>query len=290
MSDTIRTVGQGDENFPEQLRNIHDPPTFLYIRGGDLRDILGRPCVAIVGSRKVTSYGKEIATKLASELAREGVTIVSGLAIGVDGIAHRAALEAGGTCVAVLPSGLDAIYPASHRELAERILRAGGALVSEYPPRTIAYKLNFIARNRIVSALSSVVVIPEAAEKSGTLHTARFALEQGKEVMAVPGNITSVMSVGANNLIKTGAGGVTSAADVLHVLGIETKHDKNMRPPKGANAEEQLILGFVAAGTHDGAELLAATGLSTEIFNQTLTMLEISGAIRALGANRWMLR
>lgn len=287
MLDTMRTLEQDHENFPGCLKNMHDPPARLFVRGGDLRKILAGPCVAIVGSRKVTSYGKEVTTKLAVELACEGVTIVSGLAIGVDGIAHRATLEADGICVAVLPCGLDAIYPASHRQLAEQILRTGGALVSEYPPGAVAYKLNFIARNRIVSALSDIVLIPEAAEKSGTLHTARFALEQGKEVLAVPGNITSQTSVGANNLIKTGAGVVTSAADVLHTLGIEAKQREGKRQPKGANAEEQLILNFLASGVHDGAELLAATGLSAAVFNQNLTMLEISGIIRALGANRW---
>lgn len=194
-----------------------------------------------------------VTTELAGELANVGVVIVSGLAIGIDGIAHTAALDAGGVCIAVLPCGLDAIYPASHLQLAKRIVQNGGALVSEYPPNTIAYKYDFIARNRIVSALSDAVLIPEAALKSGALHTARFALEQGKEVMAVPGNTTSETSAGTNNLIKTGAGVVTSAEDVLHALGLEAQ---NKKTPKGATAEEQLTLDFIVSGMDDGTNCL----------------------------------
>ncbi len=285
MRENIRVIQPGEGEYPERLANIHDPPKQLFVCGGNLVRALTQPSVAIVGSRKITSYGKTVTVRMASRLAELGVAIVSGLAIGVDGIAHSAALEAGGVCIAILPCGLDAIYPSSHAQLAARILQNGGALVSEYPPRTNAYKYNFIARNRIVSALSDVVLIPEAALKSGTLHTARFALEQGKEVMAVPGNITSDTSVGANNLIKAGACLASSVEDILHTLGLEAKYKKKV--PKGATAEEQLILDLIVSGVDDGAELLAATGLSPSSFNQSLTMLEISGAVRALGANHW---
>lgn len=288
MQRTARTIRMDDNGFPAKLINIHAPPKQLYALGGDLHELCTLPCVAIVGSRKVTVYGRAATEMFATELARAGVVVISGLAIGVDGIAHRAALEAHGRCIAVLPCGLDTIYPAAHRQLAERILQNGGVLVSEYAPGALAFRSNFIARNRIVSGLSDAVLIPEAALPSGTLHTARFALEQGKELLAVPGNITSEMSAGTNNLIKTGAATATSPADVLHALGIEAIPNERAAP-KGATPEEQLILGFLGSGICDGGELLAATGLTADAFGHHLTMLEISGAVRALGANQWRL-
>jgi DNA processing protein len=226
---------------------------------------------------------------LAGDLARAGVLIISGLALGVDSIAHKAALDAGGLTLAVLPSPIEQIYPASHQQLAERIVAQGGALVSEYPAGAPLYRLNFVERNRIASGLCDALLITEAAAKSGTLHTANFALEQGKAVLAVPGNITSPTSVGTNNLIKTGATPVTSADDVLQALGLET--GKAAKPiPKGETPNEQLLIDLLADGISDGAELLARSTLGVVHFNQALTMLEIRGHIRALGANRWALQ
>lgn len=257
--------------------------------GADLSELLKRPAVAIVGSRKVSPYGKAVTAQLAGELARAGVVIVSGLAIGVDGIAHRAALENGGITIAVLPSGLGNIYPASHHALAQEILEKGGTLVSEYPENArIAFKGNFIARNRIVSGLSDAVLITEAAEKSGTLHTADFALQQGREVLAVPGNITSPTSAGTNNLIKTGAISITSAADIFLALGMQ-ESGAQKTAPKGGSPEEQALLDLLFSGIQEGEELLAGTKLDVSRFNQTLTMLEIRGQIRPLGNNRWSL-
>jgi DNA processing protein len=224
---------------------------------------------------------------LVNDLARAGVVIISGLAIGVDVVAHRAALEAGGLTIAVLPCGLDRIYPAAHRNVATQILAQGGALVTEYPEGTITYPVNFIARNRIASGLSQAVLITEAAEKSGTLHTARFALEQGKDVLAVPGNITSPTSSGTNNLLKIGATPVTSSADVFHILGIKPNQQATI--PKGGTPQEQTILDLISDGITDGTQLQEQSSLSTPTFNQALTMLEITGKVRSLGANQWSL-
>jgi DNA processing protein len=205
----------------------------------------------------------------------------------VDGIAHQAALDAGGLTIAVLPTGLDKIYPSSHQNLARRIVAQGGALMTEYENSANIYKTNFVARNRIVASLSSAVLITEAALKSGSLHTARFALEQGIDVLAVPGNITSATSVGTNNLIKSGATPVTSIDDIVHALGLTTSQDL----PKitSADPNEQLLLNLLSQGTTNGTELHLASQLSIDIFNHTLTMLEITGKIRPLGANQWSL-
>jgi DNA processing protein len=273
--------------YPEKLRNIPDPPKELFTMGAPLSDLLSRPCVTVVGSRKVSAYGRAVTTSLVSELARAGVVIISGLAFGVDAIAHRAALDTGGLAVAVLPSPLEHIYPSSHTQLAQRILGQGGALITEYPAGARTYPVNFIARNRLVSGLADAVLITEAAEKSGTLHTARFALEQGKDVLAVPGNITSPTSAGTNNLIKTGAAPVTRAEDIFQILGIQPAKAKTV--PQGGTPQEQALIDLLAAGEDDGDLLMARSNLEIHHFNQALTMLEISGKIRSLGANRWTL-
>lgn len=278
------------ENYPEKLRSLSDPPKELFVLGADLQELLARPAVAIVGSRKVSAYGQAVTLHLAVELARAGVVIISGLAIGMDGIAHQAALEASGLTVAVLPSSLDHVYPTRHHGLAKKILEKGGALVSEYPEGSFINKGNFIARNRIVSGLSDAVLITEAAEKSGTLHTADFALQQGIEVLAVPGNITSETSKGTNALIKAGATPVTSVDDIFQVLGIQAPGQQKSRAPKGDNPFEQALLDLLFAGTQAGEELLVASKLNVREFNQTLTMLEIRGHIRPLGNNRWSLK
>jgi DNA processing protein len=268
------------------LSTVASPPNTLYV-DGDLADILQSPAVAIVGSRKVSSYGREITKRLAAELAEQGIVIISGLAFGVDSIAHQAALDAGGQTIAVLPTPLTSIYPASHRQLARHIVEQGGALVSEYTAGTEVYKTNFVARNRLIAGLADATLLPEAALKSGSLHTARFALEAGREVLAVPGNITSATSEGTNNLIKRGATPVTGLDDILFVLGIQPAVQKSL--PKATNEAERTILELLQAGVTDGAELQAKSNLDIQAFNQHLTMLEITGKIRSLGANQWSL-
>lgn len=246
-----------------------------------------RPRVAIVGSRKVTTYGREVTRTLAADLARAGVVVISGLAIGVDSIAHTAALEAGGLTLAVLPGGLSQIYPASHTHLAARIVSQGGALVSEYDSNVHPQKWFFVERNRLVSGLAQALLVTEAAEKSGTLHTANFALDQGRDVLAVPGNITSPLSRGTNNLIKIGATPVASAADILNVLGIA---GSKKSAPHSNNPHEQTIIDLIFSGVRDGAQLLQESKMSVQQFSQTLTMLEIQGIVQALGNNQWQLK
>lgn len=270
--------------FPRCLKDIPSSPKALYYLGN--RELLDqKPALAVVGSRRVTPYGKGTTTHLVRTVAEKGVCIVSGLALGVDALAHQAALDAGGKTIAVLPCGLDNPYPATNRQLARRILEQDGLLISEYPDGTPPLRQHFIARNRLVSGLGDGVLITEAAEKSGTLHTANFALEQGKAVMAVPGNITSANSAGTNNLIKTGAAPITSASDILHALGLEdTTEHRDIQP---ANAEEAILLDLLKQGISDGAELQMRSQLSAVQFNQTLTMMEISGKIRPTGAGHW---
>jgi DNA processing protein len=209
------------------------------------------------------------------------------LALGVDTLAHRATLDAGGLTLAVLPGPVEKIYPSSHAALTKQIVEQGGALISEYPENTPAFRWNFVARNRIVAALCDALLITEAALKSGSLHTARFALEQGKDALAVPSNITSEMSVGTNNLLRSGATPVTCVDGVLHVLNL--KPAIKARTVKGANKTEQRLIYLLSQDIRVGAELLEKSELEIGEFNQTLTMLEITGKIRSLGANQWSL-
>ena len=225
--------------------------------------------------------------RFASALAKQGIVIVSGLALGVDSVAHQAALEAGGQTIAVLPSPLERVYPASHRNLAKQIVERGGALLSEYPVGTPVMRHNFIARNRLIAGLSDVLLVTEAALKSGSLHTARFGLEQGIDVFAVPGNITSPTSEGTNNLIKAGAFLAGSADDILNRLGVTPSSQATL--PIGDSVEEQAILDLLVQGVHGGDELQLKSGLAVEQYNQVLTMLEITGKVRSLGSNNWSL-
>lgn len=284
----VKNLTINDIAYPSVLKDIASPPRTLYYMGAEPSTWLSRPRVAIVGSRGISNYGQLVTSQLAGDLARHGVVIISGLALGVDGMAHEATLQAGGTTVAVLPCGLDKIYPATHTQLARRILEQGGTLLSEYEAGMPGLKQNFIARNRLVSGLADALLITEATEKSGTLHTARFALEQGRDVLAVPGNITNPNSVGTNNLIKSGATPVTSIDDILFVLGGSHLAAKTVRR-LGDTANEQVLLDLLYDGLSDGHELLIRTQLAPNQFNQTLTMLEISGKIRSIGNNHWAL-
>jgi DNA processing protein len=245
--------------------------------------------VAIVGSRKPTAYGKEVTYQLAYDLAKQGIVIISGLALGVDGIAHRAALDAGGTTIAVLASGLDHLYPAAHRGLANEIVKNGGAIVSEYEPDIQARDFQFLARNRIVSGLSDAVIVTEAAARSGTLATVNHALEQGREVFAVPGNITSPLSAGCNALIKQGDQPITTADDVIEVIApglLNTQQSLAL----GNNPLETKIIQLIQSGIRDGDQLQQQSGLDASEFAQALSMMEITGLVRALGGNQWTLK
>lgn len=263
---------------------IPTPPRSIYFQGA--LPTQRRPTVAIVGTRKPTAYGREVTHQLAFELAQKGVVIVSGLALGTDAIAHRAALEAGGTTLAVLANSVDTIYPRSHAELADEIIRSGGAVLSEYDPPTPARTYQFLARNRIVSGLSDAVVIVEAAARSGTLSTAAHALDQGKEVFVVPGNITSPLSRGCNALLKQGAHPVTCTEDILEVIAPGLLAAQAMLP-LGRTPAESKIIELIQSGIRDGDELQRQSGISPSEFSQAITLMEISGTLRALGANQW---
>lgn len=281
----VNTLTLGIGNYPTALAALPQPPKRLFYVG-DLLHVLDKPALAVVGSRKATPYGRTVTTEIVGEIARHDIVIISGLAFGIDSIAHQAALDAGGVTIAVLPGGLDNIYPTAHRQLAKQIVDKGGALVSEYEPGHLPMKHDFIARNRIIAGLSNGVLITEAADKSGSLHTAQFALEQGLEVMAVPGNVTSTTSVGTNNLIKSGATPVTTSDDVFAALGFDRLR-LNKTETTGATEEEQTILNLLADGVTESSALLALSGLDPAVFSRTLTMLEISGKIRANGTNMW---
>ncbi len=283
----IKKLTLTSRGYPDKLRTISRPPSVLYYAGVPLEELLKRPSVAVVGTRKISPYGRQVTTEFARELAQQGLVIVSGLALGLDAHAHKTALDHDGLTIAVLPCPLEKIVPVTNRRLAERIIDNGGALVSEYPEGEWPKRQYFIARNRIVSGLADAVLIPEAGEKSGALHTARFGLEQGRNILAVPGSINAVGSIGTNNLIKSSrAGAVTSPADILDALGLR-HHSAKSAQIKGRNAHEQLILDLMMRGTTDGHRLLEESQLETSQFNLALTMLEISSKIRPLGANHW---
>jgi DNA processing protein len=270
---------------PDSLSNIHLPPRQLFWAGQPLKDWLDMPKLAIVGSRKMTAYGRFVTTHLATEAGRAGITIISGLAYGVDAEAHRAALEAGGTCVAVLPTSLDKIYPSSHCNLAAEITKQG-TLISEYGSNDPIRLANFVARNRLISGLSDAVLITEATLRSGSLATARFALEQGKTVMAVPGNINSPGSEGCNNLIKSGALPVTAPADIFLAM--------NIRPIKvkeqifRGTDEEEILYSLIAKGVCAQETLAQESNLSGPNLSNALTGLELAGYIRPAGAGNWV--
>jgi DNA processing protein len=273
--------------FPAKLKLIPQPPKLLYSLG-DIAPLDNLKVVSIVGSRAVTPYGRQVTLQLAGELAARGIAIVSGLALGVDALAHQAALEAGGYTVAVLPSSIEQVYPATNRQLAAQIVRAGGALISEYAGDMKSFRSNFVIRNRLVAGLSDVLLVTEASYRSGTLHTANFALEQGKTVMAIPGNITSSNSQGTNSLIKAGALPVTDVSDILQALHLEDA--QLIESVTAASADEEAILIQLKQGVTDVNELQASSKLPPQRFSQTLTMMEITGKIHALGGGHWTIR
>jgi DNA processing protein len=261
--------------FPELLRQIHDPPRVLYLRGAGEVELLARPAVAIVGARACSPYGSQVARMLGRELAAVGLVVVSGLARGVDGEAHRGALEAEGVTVAVLGCGIDRDYPAAHRELARRICERG-LVVSEYEPGVEPAPWRFPARNRIIAGLTAATVIVEARERSGALITADFALEDGREVFAVPGEITGSLAAGTNRLLRQGATPLTSAADVLEVLGLGVL--PAAQPPT-LDENATRVLELLAEGPATADELARATGFDAGPLAAALAELELAGLV-----------
>lgn len=283
----INRVTPDKHNYLRPLSDIAKVPKYIFFTGTLPSERL--PSVAIVGTRKPTAYGKEVAHTLAYNLARKGVVIISGLALGIDAIAHKATLEAGGKTIAVLANSVDQIYPRTNQDLANKISESGGAILSEYEPPTDARDFQFLARNRIVSGLSDAVIVIEAAARSGTLATVSHALEQGKEVFVVPGNITSPLSAGCNALLKQGAHVVTCAEDVLEIIAPQLLEAQSILP-LGNTPLESTVISLLQSGIRDGEELQRQSKASITEFSQTLTMMEINGVIRGLGGNQWTLR
>lgn len=265
-ADGYRFLSRSSPEFPPLLRAIHDPPPGLFLRGEAEPDLLARPAVAVVGARACSGYGASVARSLARELAAAGLVVVSGLARGIDAEAHRGALEADGVTVAVLGCGIDRDYPAAHAELARRVAGAG-LIVSEYALGVEPAPWRFPARNRIVAGLCAATVVVEARERSGALITADLALEEGREVFTVPGEITSALSAGTNDLLKLGASPLTSAADVLLSFGIERQPDE---------AEASPLLELLPASAD---ELARRTGLGAGEIARSLVELELQGRI-----------
>ena len=273
---TVSVVRRGDGSYPALLAQIPDPPSRLWLRGDAPPELLDRPAVAIVGARACSGYGRSVARLLATEAAAAGAVVISGMARGVDGEAHRGALAAGGATVAVLGCGIDRDYPAVHAELAGAIVAAGGLVVSEYEPGVEPAPWRFPARNRIIAGLARATVVVEARERSGALITADFALEDGREVLAVPGEITSALSAGTNALLRIGATPATSSADVLEALGLEAQ------PPTQTIPEDPVasaVLNAVWAGAGTPDELSRATGVGAGEIAAALALLELAGAV-----------
>ncbi len=283
----INQIRPQDNKFTQIITSIAQVPKTLYYIGELPTE--RRPTVAIVGTRKPTRYGVEVTQRFAGELASKGVVIISGLALGVDAIAHRAALDAGGTTLAMQANGLAKLAPSSNRQLGEDIVQNGGAIISEYAPDESPRLWRFLERNRIVSGLSDAILITEASAQSGTMSTAKHALEQGREVFVVPGNITSPLSMGCNLLIKQGALPVTRVEDILEVIAPQLLKPQTQLA-LGDNPAQTAILQHLQAGVRDGDELQQLAGIPAGDFASELTMMEISGLVRSLGANQWTMR
>jgi len=277
----VQALTWDSPEYPSLLREVYNPPPVLYVRGEITpEDSLS---VALVGTRSPSVHGKEAARRLAHDLAENGITVVSGLALGIDGIAHRAALDAGGRTLAVLACGLDQVYPARHRELAARIM-AQGALISDYALGVKPEARNFPPRNRIISGLSLGTVVVEAGIKSGALITLRFAIDQGRETFAVPGNIQSRASMGTNQAIQRGhAKLVTCVQDILQELNISMiQEQRDARQVLPETADERALWEHLSDEPTHIDELVRASGLPTEKVSATLTLMELKGLTRSV--------
>lgn len=269
-----RAIARRNPAYPPLLAAIHDPPPRLFVRGTGSEALLRGPAVAVVGARACSSYGRSVARSLGRELAAAGLVVVSGMARGIDGEAHRGALEPGGVTVAVLGCGIDRDYPAAHAELARRI-EERGLVVSEYEPGVEPAPWRFPARNRIIAGLCAATVVVEARERSGALITADFALEEGRDVLAVPGEITSSLSAGTNALLRIGAAPVTSAEDVLELFDLAPV--RSSVGPVSATAE--LLLACLRDRALTGDELFRMAGVEPGSGAAALTELELARSV-----------
>ena len=284
-TEKIGVLTWDDPEYPRRLKEIDQSPPVLYLRGELSHDDLW--AVAIVGTRRCTAYGRQVTSELVTALATNGITIVSGLARGIDGVAHKAALQAGGRTLAVLGSGVDRIYPPEHRRLAEEIMQRG-AILSDYPPGTPPEGVNFPPRNRIISGLSQGVVVIEAGLRSGALITAAFAAEQGREVFSVPNNIFAPQSKGANLLIQEGAQILISPQELLETLNVaDLGSQRSVRTILPGNATEAQLYELLGREPLHIDEIRNRSNLPIEQVSATLTVMELKGMVRQVGSMRY---
>lgn len=275
-----------DPDYPLRLREVENHPPVLYLRGALLPEDAWS--VAIVGTRRMTSYGKQVVSEIASALSMNGITVISGLARGVDGLAHKSALETGGRTIAVLGSGVDRIYPPEHRKLSEEIIH-NGAILSDYAPGTPPDGVNFPPRNRIISGLSLAVVVIEASKQSGALITAAFAAEQGREVFAVPGNIYAPQSKGCNILLQQGARVLLDVQDILESLNLAmVNQHREARKVLPSNATEATLIGVLSDEPLHVDDICSQSALPIDTVSSTLTLMELKGMVRQVGGMKYI--
>ncbi len=289
MNWPIKQVGTGEELYPKLLRQIHDFPKNLYCRGNI--SLLNSSCFAVVGTRKLTSYGKETAQQIVRDLANNGFTIVSGLALGIDAVAHQATLDCGGKTIAVLGGGVgdENIGPRTNFHLAQNILKNDGLLISEYSDKEKIFAFNFAIRDRIISGLSLGVLVIEADEKSGALITAKCALDQNRDVFAVPGSVLSPKSVGPNTLIQGGAKLVMNAYDIINEYheNLQLFSDKKKNVLTKNPTEKKIVDLLSEHGILFVDDIIRRSGMETPAISVSLSMLEIRGIIKHLGNGKY---
>lgn len=276
----------GDSDYPALLKEIPHPPFGIYVFGNIE---YSQPALAVVGTRSATPQGKEIAKRFANQLGNSGITIISGLALGIDACAHQGALEADGKTIAVLGTPLNNIYPKQNINLAKEIQEKNGAVISEFPFNQEYHPQNFLARNRIISGLSNGIIVIEAPKRSGSLATAKFALEQNREIFVIPGNVTSKNYRGSNELIKAGANIVTEPEDILSYYGISKPAGKNFSNTDAGSKEIIIISALQNSNQECSTEqLLNSTGLEITELNQLLALLTIKGIIKELNGKYFL--
>ena len=279
----IKMVTFVSEDYPERMKETNQPPLVFYCKGDT--SLFNSPCFAVVGTRRLSRYGKEMTEKFTTALSDAGLTIVSGLADGTDSAAHKATLDANGKTIAVLGSGIESIYPATNIPLTQRIIDNGGLLTSEYLPNEKPQTYYFPYRNRIIAGLSMGVLIPEATEKSGSMHTKEFALEYGRDVYAIPGRLNDIYSAGCNKIIQNCQSAmVLSPADILNNLGLSFV-EKKQKEQMQTNLEETAILNALDAGELLFDQLQQIVGYETRVLNTLLTRMELLGLIKKLPGN-----
>lgn len=283
----VKAITCNSPEYPQRLKEIHDYPPIIYIRGALLPE--DECCVAVVGTRRATAYGRQVTEEIVTDLSKSKITIVSGLAKGIDSIAHRAALDAGGRTIAIFASGLDTVYPAENARLAREVMERG-ALISEYPLGTRPKADNFPRRNRILSGISLGVLVVEAGEKSGALITAEQALQQNREVFAIPGSILSPTSKGTNSLLQQGAKLVRNYVDILEELNLAmVTQQLEMKELLPADKTESLLLKRLGAEPTHIDEICRQSGLAAALVGSTLAMMELKGMVKQVGGLNYVL-